>query len=493
MESIHIEDSLKELFEDLHKSDLFPDGKMIADLGCKSNPNIILENYREQSVKDDFNLEKFIDEYFEIVTHHLEFESDPNKDLDKHIKDLWPLLSRKADQIKGYSSLIPLPHAYVVPGGRFNEIYYWDSYFTMLGLQVSGKTEMIKSMIDNFAHLIQLFGFIPNGNRTYFTSRSQPPFFSLMVELLAEEKGEDVFLKYLEVLKAEHRFWMEGNQNQETDKRYVQLDKQHFLNRYFDHLTTPRVEMYSDDLELLKQSNVDKAQLMLDIRAACESGWDFSSRWFNEERNIRSVHTTDICPVDLNCLLFHLEKTISRASLLNNEQRVSHVYSNLAYKRKRAIQKFFWDEKMGYYLDFDISQRQRTSSVHAAGAFPLYFEIADEQQAKSCSELIKSSLLKDGGVVTSTVNSGQQWDAPNGWAPLQWMTIKGLRNYGYTELANEIKFRWVSLNEKVFRSTGKLMEKYNVEDIELESGGGEYPVQDGFGWTNGVLLKLISE
>ena len=142
-------------------------------------------------------------------------------------------------------------------------------------------------------------------------------------------------------------------------------------------------------------------------------------------------------------------------------------------------------------MDYDFVKKCHTDVYSLAGMFPLFFNIATEEQAKSCAQVIQEKFLRPGGVVTTTLHSGQQWDAPNGWAPLQWITIQGLKNYGFDDLADDIKNRWINLNTKVFRNTGKMLEKYNVENMDLLSGGGEYPVQDGFGWTNGVLLRLL--
>ena len=146
-----------------------------------------------------------------------------------------------------------------------------------------------------------------------------------------------------------------------------------------------------------------------------------------------------------------------------------------------------------FFHDYDFVKKAHTPAFTLAAMFPLFFKIASEKQAAHVAEKIKNEFLKPGGLITTTSNSGQQWDAPNGWAPLQYISIIGLRNYGFHELADEIKNRWIALNKKIFHNTGKLLEKYNVVDIDLETGGGEYPVQDGFGWTNGVLLKLLSE
>ena len=144
-------------------------------------------------------------------------------------------------------------------------------------------------------------------------------------------------------------------------------------------------------------------------------------------------------------------------------------------------------------MDYDFKKEASTPVLSLAGLFPLFFEMAEKGQAASVAEIVASDFLKPGGVVSTLNETGQQWDAPNGWAPLQWVTIQGLRNYGHAELAGTIKDRWVALNIKVYKNTGKMVEKYNVQDLSLEAGGGEYPVQDGFGWTNGVLLRLLQE
>jgi len=245
--------------------------------------------------------------------------------------------------------------------------------------------------------------------------------------------------------------------------------------------------MYSDDIELIRSGG---QQLVTHIRAACESGWDFSSRWLADPMNLDTIHTTDIIPLDLNCLLYNLEQTLSKAYQIIDNQKLSDHFQFLSLERKKHIQQLLFDDELNSFVDYDFKKKRSTGIISAACVYPLYFNIANEEQAATVADIIVNRLLKAGGIVSTDINTGQQWDSPNGWAPLQWMAYVGLKNYGYTDLANTIKKRWLSLNEKVFYKTGKLMEKYNVVDINLESGGGEYPVQDGFGWTNGVYLTL---
>ena len=234
-------------------------------------------------------------------------------------------------------------------------------------------------------------------------------------------------------------------------------------------------------------------ELFRDLRAACESGWDFSSRWFRDPNKLETIHTTEIIPVDLNALLYDLEITIAKAYELEGDTEKADSYTQKAEQRKAAVLKYCWDETNKYFIDYDFVAGQSTGVPSIAGMYPLYFKMTEKEQADLAAQVIQENFLQPGGVVSTLNENGQQWDAPNGWAPLQWICIQGLRNYRHNELAETIKQRWINLNVKVYQNTGKMVEKYNVMDLSLEAGGGEYPVQDGFGWTNGVLLRLLEE
>jgi alpha,alpha-trehalase len=192
----------------------------------------------------------------------------------------------------------------------------------------------------------------------------------------------------------------------------------------------------------------------------------------------------------LNCLLYSLELTIAKAASLAGDKAAAREFQSKAEERRQAIQKYCWNRQLNFFSDYNLATRQQKHNITAAGLFPLFVKIASAEQAKAVAAETEKKLLKDGGIVTTTIHSGQQWDAPNGWAPLQWIAYVGLNNYQHHSLAKEIASRWLSLNEKVFRETGKLMEKYNVEDLNKPAGGGEYPGQDGFGWTNGTYIAL---
>jgi len=484
------------LFEAVQLGQVFPDGKTFVDCRPKTDLETIIGLFNVQSEQPGFDLRAFVLQHFELpVPHSVHYTSDTTKPVTANIEALWSVLTREPDMEDG--TLIPLPNPYIVPGGRFGEIYYWDSYFTMLGLKASGRFDMIGHMIDNFAYLTDTVGYIPNGNRSYFLGRSQPPFFAQMIALLAEHKGLSVYLQYLPQLEKEYRFWMKGSETLTADQpeqyHCVLLPDGSILNRYKDEWTTPRPESYREDVELAAASQQPAAELYGHLRAGAESGWDFSSRWFRRAGDFSSIHCTDIVPVDLNCLLLGLEQALAQGYELKGDAGNNIRLVLAADKRKKAIDKYCWNESLGFFMDYDWKTRQQKTAMTLAGLTPLYFKLADNAKAARIQALVEECFLKEGGVVTTLETTGQQWDAPNGWAPLQWITIRGLENYGYSSLAREIAQRWIRLNTTVFQRTGKLMEKYNVVDTHLEAGGGEYEGQDGFGWTNGVLLALIRQ
>lgn len=488
----------KDLFTDVQMQRVFPDNKTFVDAIPKINPKEILEAYYIEKGKKDFTLRNFVEKHFVILTQEEVAESIENKnkffigeenDIQTHISQLWDMLTREPDKDINGSSLLPLPYSYVVPGGRFQEIYYWDTYFTMLGLEVSEKYNLIENMINNFDYILKKYGHIPNGNRSYYLSRSQPPFFSLMVELLSGIKGDEVYKTYNEALQLEYNYWMDKSAD---THHVVTLSNGTVLNRYWDQLDTPRQESFYEDSVLVVGKN-NKEFIYRNLRSGAESGWDFSSRWMSDHKDLASIRCTDILPVDLNCLLYHLEKTLAYSYFKIGDEINSEKYTILAKQRLDAINSLFYNVQEKWYFDYNISENRHSSENTIAGMVPFFIGVAPLDYIDGAADNVNKHFLRPGGVVTSLVNSGQQWDAPNGWAPLQWMTIEGLSKYGKDELAGMIAHRWIKLNKKVYNATGKMMEKYNVEDMDLIAGGGEYPAQDGFGWSNGVFLRLIHD
>ncbi|NOT75556.1 MAG: alpha,alpha-trehalase TreA [Cyclobacteriaceae bacterium] len=486
------------LFEEVQLKNILGDGKTFPDCIPKKPLDSIRSEYSREKAIPGFDLQRFFNENFSLPkTFSTGYVSDTSRSAEEHIKALWEVLTRTPDEEAG--SLLPLPHSYIVPGGRFREIYYWDSYFTMLGLELSDRGDLIQNMVDNFSYLINTVGYIPNGNRTYFLGRSQPPFFSLMVNLLSKQSSttrKETLVKYLFVLEKEHQFWMKGAElltpSQTSQRRVVRMNDGNILNRYWDENDTPRPEAYKEDLELSHSSKQKPEELFRHLRAAAESGWDFSSRWFRDEKSFATIHTTEIIPVDLNCLLLHLEETLEEAWNLSGNDVKSGEYKQRHEKRKTAIIQYCWNEEKKFFFDFDfVSQHQKTQYTLAA-AFPLFFKVATPLQAKAIAEILQTKFLKPGGLITTLKSSGQQWDAPNGWAPLQWIAFKGLINYNLLNIAQQLKSNWINANRKVYQKTGKMTEKYDVSSDHAEASGGEYPNQDGFGWTNGVFLAMVN-
>ena len=484
-----------ELFQRVQLERVYPDGKTFVDAVPRTTPAEILERYHKSRAQPQFDLKRFVTEHFEVpAPPNVQFETARDSDVRDHIDRLWNVLTRAPGAQPMYSSRLALPHRYVVPGGRFSEVYYWDSYFTMLGLEESGRHDLTVSMINNFAFLIDQFGHIPNGNRTYYLSRSQPPFFAAMVELEAVRGGSPVYKRRLDSLQREYAFWMDGAEGLEAGqahRRVVRLGGGEILNRYWDDRDTPREESYREDVETARQSGREASEVYRHLRAAAESGWDFSSRWFADGKALGSIHTTDIVPVDLNSLLYQLEQTIAAACKAAEQLRCVDDMQRRAANRKAAVLEYLWSEGQQAFTDYDWKAAMRTERLSAAAVYPLYFGLAEQTHAKATATTVREHLLKPHGIVASTQTTGQQWDAPNGWAPLQWLAIGGFRRYGENALAATIAQRWVGKNIEVFKSTGKLVEKYDVVS-EGEGGGGEYPLQDGFGWTNGVLRKLLA-
>ena len=389
-----------------------------------------------------------------------------------------------------------LKTSYVVPGGRFREVYYWDSYFTMLGLQQSGHRALMQHMVDNFAALINTFGYVPNGNRSYYLGRSQPPVFALMVGLLAELGGAAVWARYLPQMQREYQFWMDGDgpllHTQSSHRRVVRMPDGSRLNRYWDAQATPRPEAYREDVELARHSAQPPAQTWRHVRAAAESGWDFSSRWLADPNDLGTIRTTDIVPVDLNCLLWQLEKHLAQAHRFNADSVSAAVFEAAAERRHKAIHQWFFNSSEGFYFDWDLPAGQPMPHATLAAVFPLFFGLAPAAAAAAVVQRLEDQFLHPGGLATTLHRSGQQWDAPNGWAPLQWLAYCGLRRYHAQRVATELRSRWLATCERVYQATGKMMEKYDVVDTQRPGGGGEYPNQDGFGWTNGVFLALLA-
>ncbi|MCK6580269.1 MAG: alpha,alpha-trehalase [Anaerolineae bacterium] len=435
--------------------------------------------------------------------------------MDEHIERMWRQLERTPQRIAHEAqrgTLIAPPEAYIAPGGRFWELFYWDSFFTAVGLAASGRAAMVAHIAHNFVHLIETLGYIPNGARTYFLGRSQTPYTVFMFDLLraaAPQLWGDVVLRrrYVAALEKEYRFWMD--QDGTHTGRAVSVGGV-MLNRHWSNVATPRPEGYNEDIsaafakgldDIDPETSAEAAQLYRDLRAACESGWDFSTRWlvrdFAGGYSLHSIRTTQILPIDLNCQLYSYERRLA-------DTTGKLAYRDAAERRKAAILANFWDEDLGWFTDRLIPADGRTGDLEPtgvlsiAGVYPLFCELLtwkdDAHLIERLARTLETRFLFPGGVVTTLIRRadgegfGEQWDYPNGWAPHQWAAVAGLAQYGYSDLAAKIAIRFVDLARQVYDRTGKMMEKYNVADLSRLAGGGEYKSQEGFGWTNGVVV-----
>ncbi|MEB2418658.1 alpha,alpha-trehalase [Citrobacter sp. R-1.5.2] len=483
------------LFNDVQTAKLFPDQKTFADAVPNSDPLMILADYRMQKNQSGFDLRHFVEVNFTLPKEGEKYVPPAGQSLREHIDGLWPVLTRSTTDVEKWDSLLPLPEPYVVPGGRFREIYYWDSYFTMLGLAESDRWDKVSDMVANFAYEIDSWGHIPNGNRSYYLSRSQPPFFAFMVELLAQHDGNDALKKYLPQMQKEYSYWMEGGealQPGQQHKRVVKLADGTLLNRYWDDRDTPRPESWVEDIATAKSNpNRPATEIYRDLRSAAASGWDFSSRWMDNPNQLSTLRTTSIVPVDLNALLYKMEKMIALASKAAGDDAKAAQYEGFANARQKGIETWLWNDKEGWYADYDLKSHKVRNQLTAAALFPLFVNAAAKDRASKVAAATQAHLLQPGGLATTSVKSGQQWDAPNGWAPLQWVAASGLQNYGQNDVAMDVTWRFLTNVQHTYDREKKLVEKYDVSSTGTGGGGGEYPLQDGFGWTNGVTLKML--
>ncbi len=478
------------LFEQVEMEKIFPDSKYFVDCTPKIDPDTIQREYQKRVTESNFDLKAFVEKHFDPP---ISFVKKTRKDapIQIYIETLWKDLRCEFPK-EAHSTLIPLPKPHFIPGGRFREVYYWDSYFVALGH--TKNPQIIKDIITNFSYLIKRYGFVPNGNRIYYLSRSQPPVFSLLLRLI-ETIDEKFALSHFESLEIEYQFWMNGEntltKTGDVQKRVVRINN-HLLNRYFDNEDSPRPESYREDVALY--SNViSPKNFYRNLRASCESGWDFSSRFLENPTDLSSIETIDIAPIDLNCLLYLSEKTLCDFAKKLNFEKKSTFYKSKYINRKKAIGTLFWNEKKQFYFDYHIKKNCLKNICSLAGMFPLFMQIATKAQAASIAKKIETDFLHQGGAVTTTTISLQQWDSPNGWAPLIWVTYQGLLHYGYKHLAVEIKSRWIKTIETQFAKSGVLFEKYNVISPNELPQKGEYQNQTGFGWTNGIYTAMTEK
>ena len=500
---------------------IFDDAKTFVDMRMRYTQEHIQNNFKALGAKPTkAQLDTFVEQNFDEAGNDLE-QFNPKDWVEhprnlKRIKDktlrswaydlnkLWKSLGRtvSADARKHSerSSLIVVDNPFIVPGGRFREYYYWDSYWILNGILVCGMNSTAKGMIENYIELVRRYGFVPNGGRIYYLNRSQPPFLIQMLELYYRYTNDVEFVRRnLAVLEKEYQFW-----EMHRSIKLVVSGTSRTLTVYKANMTTPRPESYWHDYDFGKEIKDagEKARFYQAVASAAESGWDFSSRWLNKSGagngSFRSIHTPDIVPVDLNCILYKNELSLAKFYELSGNQSKVKEYQRLASRRRHAIEDVLWDEAVGLWVDYDVTSGERTSDFYASSVVALWSGLAHGNKSREEHVFCKLRSAKvlgfPGGLPTSMEQSGQQWDFPNAWPPLQHMFIVALAQSRSTFLQNEARKRalsWVRSNWIGYVKTNHMFEKYVVTSEGNTGGGGEYKPQVGFGWTNGVILDLL--
>lgn len=424
----------------------------------------------------------------------------------KNLNDFWKDLARKMKQDVVINperhSLIYVNNTFVIPGGRFKEFYYWDSYWIIEGLLECEMPSTVKGMIENFLSMVQRYGFIPNGGRIYYLSRSQLPMLTLMVAKYYEFTNDHEFLKKnIHILDAEFEYW----QNEKT-VNVVKNGKTYKLAHYLVNSSGPRPESYKEDYHLAQQLPKQKqAALYNNLKAAAESGWDFSYRWClrtnnNDNLSLLNISTSDIIPVDLNAILQQNARLLAQFHrILGNKEKVQ-CYTKTAQEYQTAIDNILWNAQERIWLDYDTKNKQSTKRFYPSNLTPLYTSSYDTNKKMYYALNAVSYLKKNkvdmffGGTPTSLNYTGEQWDYPNAWPPLQSFIIVGLHETKVKEameLAEILSERWLRSNYIGFKENNAMYEKYDATQPGKRGGGGEYDVQEGFGWTNGIVFRLL--
>lgn len=404
--------------------------------------------------------------------------------------------------------LLYLPHDYVVPGGRFNEMYGWDSYFIVLGLLQDGELLMAKSMVDQFIYQVQHYGTVLNANRTYMLQRSQPPVLSMMVWAVFEQTGDKEWLQAsLPVLERYYYYWMVPPHfdpvtglshyyalGQGPAPEVVSSERDEAGRTHYDRVREYFREHVIDDYDVSLFYDAEKDELTelfyQGDRSMRESGFDITNRFGPFSADI--IHHAPVC---LNVLLYQMEQDMSQIYQTLEQGWEAKIWHTRAQHRQQLINRYLWDEEAGLYFDYNPFKGERRHYEFATTFMPLWAGIASPHQAKRVVDNLHR-FEAPGGLLTSTHVSGNQWDAPFGWAPLQLFAIRGLHRCGYHTDAQRITLKFLTMVVKEFERTGTLVEKYDVErcssQVSDEIHFGYSSNEIGFGWTNGVVSELLA-
>nr|AQY15496.1 membrane-bound trehalase-like protein isoform 1 [Gampsocleis gratiosa]AQY15497.1 membrane-bound trehalase-like protein isoform 2 [Gampsocleis gratiosa]AQY15498.1 membrane-bound trehalase-like protein isoform 3 [Gampsocleis gratiosa] len=516
------------LLHTVQMAQVYPDSKTFVDMKMKQPPNQTMQAFLEMMNRTLENpsveeIKHFIEENFDPEGSEFEYW-DPldwtpkprflEKIMDPEYKvwaeklhDLWKSLGRKMkDAVKDHQelySIIYVPHPVIVPGGRFREFYYWDSYIVR-GLLLSGMTSTVRGMLENFLLIVDRFGFIPNGGRVYYAKRSQPPLLIPMIDSYVAHTHDTAFIEHnIDTMEKEFQHWIVNHTVTITKE-----GKKYVLARYKDQSVGPRPESYREDYEsaAVFRTDEEKENYFSELKTAAESGWDFSSRWFvlnsTNKGNITNMKVTSIIPVDLNAIIYWNAQILSEYFKMLGNIPKSTEYRNIAEQWLDAVTRLLWHDEVGAWLDYDMSNDMKRDYFYPSNIAPLWTgcyhaERKDQYIGRILKYLERSRIMINlGGIPTTLEHSGEQWDYPNAWPPLQYIMIEGLDATGdpwAQELAYMIAEKWVRSNYKAYNETEAMYEKYDATVLGGHGGGGEYETQLGFGWTNGVIMELLDK
>ncbi|ORX53048.1 trehalase [Hesseltinella vesiculosa] len=539
------------LLKTVQLAQLYPDSKTFVDMPTKNPEDQVMQAFNALGQNPSVDaIQSFVNANFLDAGYELEpfnFTVEPLTWLDRvddiiyrewleDVHEFWTELAFNFNTAKlcdgCVSSTLPVKNPFIVPGGRFREFYYWDSFFVIQGLLLGDIDDMARNMIENFLDFVDTYGFMPNGARIYYLNRSQPPFLTQMVKLYFEKTNDVDFLKKaLPVLDKEYVFWLDN-----TTVTIRKNGERYRLNHYNVHNESPRPESYVDDYNTVVNgthfSLLEQVSLFSDLATGAETGWDYSSRWSKIKDYspdlLRTLDTRSIVPVELNALLWSMETTLADwhdtygTEDRRKTKRQGEYYRKQASQRLHAMDVLLWDEAQASFFDFNLTSVEKNSEYTPANLFPFWLGAVPERVLRSKPTLEKvfdltyDTLAKYPGILTtSTHNTTQQWDFPNGWPPLQYVALQAMFNVDewlgdtkFAPLAQVLAERNVATTFCSWYSTGgslpgvlnqlpnttdsgHIFEKFDVLSLDSAGSGGEYTVQVGFGWTNGVIIWMF--
>jgi alpha,alpha-trehalase len=428
--------------------------------------------------------------------------------------------------------LLYLPHPYVVPGGQFNEMYGWDSYFIVLGLVADHRDALARDMVDNALFEVQHYGGVLNANRTYYLSRSQPPFLTaMMTDVLGapgafkDEAARHAWLAQAYPLAvSNHDIWTRAEHRAGNTglARYYDLGsgpvpEMHGSEYYRGVIAWLQAHPAEDPGYLVKASeHPDAAEAARLKKSSCDvaastvcagawaNGYRLSADYYHGDRAMResgfdtNFHfgpyggsTHHYAGVGLNSLLYRYERELHDFALQLGKMDDAQRWADAAARRKAAMDKYLWQSERGLYMDYDFVAGKPSAYPYLTTFYPLWAGAASRQQATAVDHNL-AVFERKGGLAMDDRSSGAQWDQPFGWAPTNWLAIDGLDAYGFHDDARRLATKFMGTVERSLAADGTIREKYNMvlgnAEVKITAGYTQNVI--GFGWTNGVYLKL---